>query len=168
MGDSVDNTQRRPLCAELQATLNVIPAYTYYADPSGALTFVNERLADYLGLPKDHPLRSGIATGAAWDSHLHFVHPDEHEEARKVWSTCLRTGRAGDFSFRVRNAEGKYRWFLSRAEPVRARARRGTSPARALAARASACSTSASTRGRLGRRFLQARRHQVPSARQVR
>jgi len=32
----------------LQATLNVIPAYTWYAAPSGALTFVNKRTADYL------------------------------------------------------------------------------------------------------------------------
>jgi hypothetical protein len=31
----------------------------------------------------------------------------------------LRTGQAGEVSFRVRNAEGGYRWFLSRAEPVR-------------------------------------------------
>ena len=28
--------------AQLQGTLNVIPAYTWYAAPSGALTFVNE------------------------------------------------------------------------------------------------------------------------------
>jgi PAS domain-containing protein len=41
--------------AQLQATLNVIPAYTWYAAPSGGLTFVNKRTADYLGLPKDHP-----------------------------------------------------------------------------------------------------------------
>ncbi len=33
---------------------------------------------------------------------------------------CLRTGSAGQMSFRVRNTEGRYRWFLSRAEPVRA------------------------------------------------
>ena len=32
--------------AQLQATLNMIPAYTWYAAPSGALTFVNERCAD--------------------------------------------------------------------------------------------------------------------------
>ena len=38
--------------AQLRATLNMIPAYTWYAAPSGALTFVNERGADYLGLPK--------------------------------------------------------------------------------------------------------------------
>ncbi len=57
--------QKRPeLEAQLQATLNVIPAYTWYALPSGALTFVNERNANYLGLPKDHPLRFGIDTGA--------------------------------------------------------------------------------------------------------
>jgi len=34
----------------LQATLNVIPAYTWYPAPSGALTFVNKRIADCLAL----------------------------------------------------------------------------------------------------------------------
>src|SRR6202140_871522 len=106
--------------AQLQATLNIIPGHAWYALPNGALTFVNERTADYLGLPKDHPLRSGKDTGADWDSHLPLVHPDDREETRRVWSECLRTGRSGDVSFRVRNAEGRYRWFLSRAEPVRA------------------------------------------------
>jgi PAS domain S-box-containing protein len=108
------------LKAQLQATLDVIPAYTWYADPSGALTFVNKRHADYLGLPKDHPLRFGIATGASWDSHIPLLHPDDHEGARKVWSTCLHTGCAGEFTFRLRNAEGVHRWFLTRAEPLRA------------------------------------------------
>jgi formate hydrogenlyase transcriptional activator len=81
---------------------------------------VNERGADYLGLPKDHPLRFGIDTGAEWDSHIPFLHPDDHEETRRVWATCLRTGSAGEVSFRVRNVDGEYRWFLSCAEPVRA------------------------------------------------
>src|SRR5438876_1503146 len=106
--------------AHLQATLNLIPAHTWYAPPSGALTFVNARCADYLGLPKDHPLRFGIDTGAAWDAHIPLLHPDDREESRRVWSTCLRTGSVADISFRVRNAEGTYRWFLSRVEPLRA------------------------------------------------
>ena len=60
--------QHRPLEVQLQATLNMIPAYTWYAAPSGALTFVNERTADYLGLPKDHPLAFRISTrGGEWD-----------------------------------------------------------------------------------------------------
>src|SRR6266436_3835848 len=88
---------------QLQATLNLIPAHTWYANPSGVLTFLNERGSDYLGLPKDHPLRLGIGTGAGWDSHMPLLHPDDHEESRRVWSTCLRTGSAGQMSFRVRN-----------------------------------------------------------------
>jgi len=112
---------RPPVGAELQAALNLIPAFAWYCNASGGLTFLNERGSDYLGLPKDHPLRFGIDTGSEWDSHISLLHPDDHEEARRVWSTLLRTGCAGDVSFRVRNAKGGYRWHLSRAEPVRAR-----------------------------------------------
>jgi PAS domain S-box-containing protein len=113
--------QKRPeLEAQLQATLNVIPAYTWYADPSGTLSFVNKRHADYLGLPKDHPLRFGVDVGAEWDSHLTLLHPDDHAEMRRAWSHCLRMGCAGEVSFRARNAEGGYRWFLSRVEPLAA------------------------------------------------
>jgi len=117
---SPGNESKDLLEAQLRATLDVIPAYTWYADPSGALAFVNKRHADYLGLPKDHPLRFGIATGAAWDSHIPLLHPDDQEESRKVWSTCVRTGCAGEFTFRIRNAEGVHHWFLTRAEPLRA------------------------------------------------
>ena len=105
---------------QLQATLNLIPAHTWYAASSGGLTFVNKRTADYLGLPQDHPLRFGIDTGAAWDAHIQLLHPDDREESRDIWSNCLRTGEAGEASFRIRNAQGGYRWFLSRAEPLRA------------------------------------------------
>src|SRR5256712_4174603 len=89
----LDLTPQR-LEAQLQATLNVIPAYTWYAAPSGALTFVNERCADYLGLPQDHPLRLGIERGAAWDSHIPLLHPDDREQSRRNWSTRLSTGSA--------------------------------------------------------------------------
>jgi PAS domain S-box-containing protein len=112
--------QHSPLEAQLQATLNIVPAYAWYAPPHGALTFVNKRTADYLGLPKDHPLRFGTDTDADWDSHIPLLHADDREETCRVWSDCLRRGCAGEVSFRVRNTEGGYRWFLSRAEPVRA------------------------------------------------
>src|SRR5689334_15498580 len=105
---------------QLQATLDKIPAYTWYANPTGGLTFVNTRCADYLGLRSDHPLRLGIDTGAAWDSHIALLHADDAEEARRVWSNCLKTGAPGEVTFRARNAAGGYRWFLSRAEPLRA------------------------------------------------
>ena len=112
--------QEPSLISQLQNTLNAIPAYTWYALPSGALTFVNERTADYLGLPKDHPLRFGIQTDAAWDSHISLLHPDDHDETRRTWSNCLKTETAGEVRFRIRSAQGEYRWFISRAEPLRA------------------------------------------------
>jgi len=116
----VDKTNSGALAAQLRATLDQIPAYTWYALPTGGLTFVNARCGEYLALPNDHPLRLGIDTGAAWDSHLAFLHPDDFEETRRVWADCLKTGSPGEVSFRSRSAAGTYRWFLSRAEPLRA------------------------------------------------
>jgi PAS domain S-box-containing protein len=120
MAPGHESESKQILEAQLRTTLEVIPAYTWYALPSGALTFVNKRHADYLGLPQDHPLRFGNDTGAEWDSHTALLHPEDREEARRVWSACLSTGTAGEFTFRVPGAEGKYRWFLTRAEPFRA------------------------------------------------
>jgi len=108
------------LAAQLQAILNVLPAYTWYAAPSGALTFVNKRTADYLGVPKDHPLRSGIDVGAQLGDWVPLLHPDDQEEARKYMSNLLRTGEGGEHSYRVRSAQGDYHWFLTRIEPLRA------------------------------------------------
>jgi PAS domain S-box-containing protein len=115
-GILVDIDDRR----NLQATLNVIPAHAWYAAPSGGLTFVNKRTADYLGLPKDHSLRFGIDIGAQFDAHIPFLHPDDQEGARRTWPVNTSTGEASEYSFRVRNAQGGYRWFLSRVEPLRA------------------------------------------------
>jgi formate hydrogenlyase transcriptional activator len=108
------------LAEQLRNALNAIPAYTWYATPSGALIFLNEHAADYLNLPEDHPLRLGIDIGAAWDSHIPFLHPDDHDETRRVWSNCLKTGLANEVAFRVRDTQGRYRWRASRVEPLRA------------------------------------------------
>ena len=119
--DEVKKAEEQPRsAAQLQATLNVLPTYTWYAAPSGALTFVNKRTAEYLGIPEDHPLRFGIDIGAHWEDWLPLLHPDDREEARQYWSNCLRTGEAAEHTYRVRDAQGDYRWFLSRVEPLRA------------------------------------------------
>src|ERR1700690_3305985 len=108
------------LRTQLRASLNLIPAHTWYATASGALTYVNDRCADYLGLSKDHPLRSGTETEAAWDSHVSLLHPDDQDETRRVWADCLSTGSPGEVSFRVRSGRGAYRRFLGRSDPLTA------------------------------------------------
>ena len=62
--------QEPSFAAQLRKTLNTIPAYTWYAVPSGTLTFVNERYANYLGLDKDDPLRLGVEVDVPWDTHI--------------------------------------------------------------------------------------------------
>src|SRR5882724_4876513 len=121
-GSNIDRAsgQQPSFAAQLRKTLNTIPAYTWYAVPSGTLTFVNEGYADYLGLAKDDPLRLGMEVDVPWDTHIQLVHPDDHEETLSVGAACNRTGAAGQAAFRIRNSEGEYRWFLSRLEPLRA------------------------------------------------
>jgi formate hydrogenlyase transcriptional activator len=108
------------LLNQLQATLEKMPTHAWYASSTGGLTYLNSRSADYVALPIEHPLRLGIDTGAPWDSHLVFLHPDDHANTRRIWGNCLRTGCGGEVEFRGRGHDGIYRWFLSRAEPLRA------------------------------------------------
>jgi len=98
----------------------VLPAYTWYAAPRGALTFVNTRTAEYLGISNDHPLRFGIDIGAEWDHQFALLHPDDREDAGQYWAGRLRAGEGGGHSYRVRGTQEDYRWFHTRMEPLRA------------------------------------------------
>src|SRR5258708_8306231 len=72
---------------QLKATLNLIPANTWHATPSGGLTFVNKRNADYGELPSAHPLRLGTEPAAAWDSHIPSLHPADHTQTPQLLPT---------------------------------------------------------------------------------
>jgi PAS domain-containing protein len=108
-----------PVEVNLQVTLNALPTQTWYARASGALAFVNGSAADYLGLPSDHPLRFAADFEAPWDAHLAFVHPENQPTSSRNWAKQIQTGRPRDDQFRILGADGKYRWFLTRAEPLR-------------------------------------------------
>lgn len=58
--------------------------FQHYFIPDGLIgidQFIGE--GDYLGLPEDHPLRFGTNTGADWDAHVVFLHPDDREQTRR-------------------------------------------------------------------------------------
>jgi PAS domain S-box-containing protein len=108
-----------PIEANLQVTLNAIPTQAWYARGSGALAFVNDAAANYLGLSADHPLRFAADLEAPWDAHLVFLHPEDQPVSSRSWAEQIQTGRARDCQFRMLGADGKFRWFLTRAESVR-------------------------------------------------
>src|SRR5258707_786208 len=74
-----ESSMGESLRAQLLATLDLMPTLAWYATPSGGLTYVNEGGAEYLGLSREHPLRSRTDTDAVWDSHLEWIHPDDHD-----------------------------------------------------------------------------------------
>ncbi len=108
-----------PVEANLQVTLNALPTQAWYARASGALAFVNGATADYLGLPSDHPLRFAADFQAPWDAHLVFLHPEDQPTSSRNWAEQIQTWRPRDDQSRILGADGKYRWFLTRAEPLR-------------------------------------------------
>jgi PAS domain S-box-containing protein len=108
-----------PVEANLQMNLNALPTQAWYARASGALAFVNRVTADYLGLSSDHPLRFAADFGAPWDAHFVFLHPEDKPASTRNWAEQIQTGRPRDDQFRILGADGKYRWFLTRAEPLR-------------------------------------------------
>jgi C4-dicarboxylate-specific signal transduction histidine kinase len=50
---------------------------------------------------------------------LIFLHPEDQPASSRNWAEQIQTGRPRDDQFRILGADGKYRWFLTRAEPLR-------------------------------------------------
>ena len=88
-----------------------IPQQVWTALPDGRLEFVNRRVVEYFGLPEEAILGDGWRSG---------VHPDDVENSVERWGQSIRTGDEYEFQFRLRRADGAYRWHLARALALRA------------------------------------------------
>lgn len=103
---------------ELSLIVEMIPAHIARMGPDGEPTFFSKRTADYIGLEDvgtwDRPDMSRLATiiGAA-------VHPDDGPAMREALSHALATGEPYSIRYRLRRADGVYRWREGRAEPLR-------------------------------------------------
>ncbi len=87
-----------------------IPQQVWTARADGDLDFVNQRVLEYFGTSEAEVLGSG------WRA---SVHPDDLSECVSRWSESLRTGREYECQFRLRRADGLYRWHLARALALR-------------------------------------------------
>jgi PAS domain S-box-containing protein len=88
-----------------------IPQQVWTALPNGDLDFVNQRVIEYFGASRAEELY-----GAAW---AEYVHPTDLERTVAHWRHCLRTGDPYEAEFRLRRADGHYRWHLARALALR-------------------------------------------------
>lgn len=89
---------------QLRTLADSIPAIAWSTDADGKFEYFNKGLVNYIG--------SRDRSGAAF-------HPDDWERCTAAWHHALATGEAYEVQHRLRNADGEYRWMLSRAVPMR-------------------------------------------------
>jgi two-component system cell cycle sensor histidine kinase/response regulator CckA len=87
-----------------------IPQLVWMANADGSNEYVNQRWCEYTGLPKS------AASGESWK---HLLHADDVSRALTVWKESLTTGNPYEVEFRLRRADGVYRWHLAQGLPVR-------------------------------------------------
>ncbi|MBD2493839.1 PAS domain-containing protein [Nostoc sp. FACHB-280] len=84
--------------------------FAWMADANGWIFWYNQRWFDYTGTTLEE------MQGWGWQK-VH--HPDHLNRVIQHFRHCLTTGEAWEDTFPLRRNDGEYRWFLSRAIPIR-------------------------------------------------
>lgn len=87
-----------------------IAQFAWMADETGSVIWYNRRWFDYTGTTMDE------MAGWGWQA-VH--HPDHVERVVEKIRRCFATGEVWEDLFPLRGRDGNYRWFLSRAVPIR-------------------------------------------------
>jgi PAS domain S-box-containing protein len=96
--------------AQFRTFAQAVPNHVWTAAPDGRLDWFNDRVSEYTGATE------GRLTGEAW---VAVVHPADRAGTLARWSEALTAGTPYENEFRLRRADGLYRWHLGRARPIR-------------------------------------------------
>ncbi len=86
------------------------PAMLWSATPDGGADYVSLRAAEYCGISIDSLLGLGFVP---------HIHPDDVPLTLQQWARARQTGEPFEAEYRLRRADGVYRWHLTRALPRR-------------------------------------------------
>ncbi len=95
---------------ELDAIVQTAPDIIFSRHSNGTRDYISSRFYEYTGAP------SGSAVGVGW---LEYMHADDRERSLEHWLRCVQSGEAYETEYRLRGADGLYRWFRARAVPLR-------------------------------------------------
>ena len=87
-----------------------LPHLVWTCRAEGSCDYLSPRWVDYTGIPEADQL------GYRW---LEQLHPDDRERVVAEWSEVAPRRGVFDIEFRIRRADGAYRWFKTRAIPFR-------------------------------------------------
>lgn len=93
-----------------RALANNIAQLAWMADKTGAVFWYNQRWFDFTGTTFNE------MAGWGWKK-VH--HPDHLDRVVEKFTDCIDNGEEWEDVFPLRAADGAYRWFLSRAMPLR-------------------------------------------------
>ncbi|BBA34727.1 multi-sensor hybrid histidine kinase [Methylocaldum marinum] len=112
-----DDTDSRRAAAALRESETLyraigesIPFGAWICEPNGDVRYLSDSFLQMTGMALDEHVQ------ANWASR---VHPDDLQPIVDHWSHCVKTGSFWDCEYRIRSAEGPYRWILSRGVPIR-------------------------------------------------
>ena len=95
---------------ELRAIIDNAPVFLWSDLPDGFCDFLNQRWLNYFNLSLQEAQGTGWAT---------VLHPDDAAHHLESWQKSVSTGIPFETEARFRRHDGEYRWFLTRAEPLR-------------------------------------------------
>ncbi len=96
--------------AEFRALADNISQFAWMADGAGSIYWYNRRWFEYTGTTLEQ------MRGWGW----HAVHhPDHVARVVEKIAQCFASGEPWEDTFPLRGRDGEYRWFLSRALPIR-------------------------------------------------
>ncbi|HEY5337293.1 MAG TPA: PAS domain-containing protein [Rhizomicrobium sp.] len=95
--------------AQFRGFAQAMPNQVWAATPKGQLDWFNDQTLQYSGLDFERLSVEGWAS---------MVHPDDIGAAAAAWAAALASGKNYETEFRLRHADGVWRWHLARAVPV--------------------------------------------------
>jgi PAS domain S-box-containing protein len=95
---------------QLDAIVTTAPGIIFSSRADGVREYVSGRFSEYTGATPASALASG------W---FEYVHPEDREGVHAKWTECLQSGDKHEAEYRLLGKDGHYRWFQSRAVPIR-------------------------------------------------
>jgi len=95
---------------QFRALTKASPVFLFTMQPSGECTYASEYYYELTGRP------AGAAEGVGW---FEAINPADLTQLNEAWDEARATGTPMEVEYRLRRADGIYRWFKARAIPVR-------------------------------------------------